>query len=126
MISLVISPYRRLSPFAVIREVSVRLSAEIRVKTFPDVASILCLAVLIFAPQQLASAQSGALPQATPTQIGTSGAAKHFSAPVVSQKPTIDGKLDDAVWKSVAPITGLVQREHNEGEPVSERTEVRI
>jgi hypothetical protein len=73
-----------------------------------------------------AHGQNGAMPQASSAPSTTASASKRFSAPVVSQKPTIDGKLDDAVWQTVAPITGLVQREHNEGAPVSERTEVRI
>jgi hypothetical protein len=39
---------------------------------------------------------------------------------------TVDGRLDEAVWRTGAPITGFVQRELNEGVPESERTEVRI
>ena len=38
----------------------------------------------------------------------------------------IDGRLDEPVWRTGAPITGFVQRELNEGVPESERTEVRI
>ena len=43
-----------------------------------------------------------------------------------SNAPVIDGRLDDGVWARAQPITGFVQREPVEGEPVSERTEVRI
>jgi uncharacterized protein DUF5916 len=45
---------------------------------------------------------------------------------VVRQPPVIDGKLDDDVWKRAPVYDGFVQRELHEGEPVSERTEVRI
>lgn len=40
--------------------------------------------------------------------------------------PVIDGRLDDDVWGDAPLISGFVQREPVEGEPVSERTEVRI
>jgi len=43
-----------------------------------------------------------------------------------SQSPTVDGRLDDAGWASAQPISGFVQREPFEGQPVSERTEVRV
>jgi hypothetical protein len=47
-------------------------------------------------------------------------------APVISSKPTIDGRLDDPAWQSVAPLAGFIQRELHEGQPVTERTEVRV
>ena len=40
--------------------------------------------------------------------------------------PVIDGRLDDEAWTLGEPITEFFQREPVEGEPVSERTEVRI
>jgi hypothetical protein len=43
-----------------------------------------------------------------------------------AQSPTVDGRLDDAAWASAQPISDFVQREPVEGQPVSERTEVRI
>lgn len=44
----------------------------------------------------------------------------------VTTPPTIDGRLDEAVWKEGTPITEFVQRELNEGVPASERTEIRV
>jgi Domain of unknown function (DUF5916)/Carbohydrate family 9 binding domain-like len=41
------------------------------------------------------------------------------------QAPEIDGKLDDAVWAAAEPIGGFTQVEPREGEPPTERTEVR-
>jgi hypothetical protein len=38
----------------------------------------------------------------------------------------IDGVLDEAAWQEGEPFTDFLQREPDEGEPVSERTEVRI
>jgi len=38
----------------------------------------------------------------------------------------VDGRLDEAIWAELAPITALVQTEPDEGQAVSERTEIRI
>ncbi|NIR43052.1 MAG: hypothetical protein GWN99_04065, partial [Gemmatimonadetes bacterium] len=40
--------------------------------------------------------------------------------------PEIDGRLDDAAWALAEPITDFVQRDPDEGEPATERTEVRV
>ena len=45
---------------------------------------------------------------------------------ITTAPPIIDGRLDDAAWSLGEPITDFFQREPAEGEPVSERTEVRI
>ncbi len=47
-------------------------------------------------------------------------------AHVVTTPPIIDGRLTDPVWQTVEPVTGFVQRELHEGQPATERTEVRI
>src|SRR5579859_6006039 len=41
-------------------------------------------------------------------------------------KITVDGKLDEPVWKGIEPITDFVQTEPNEGKPASEKTEARV
>lgn len=38
--------------------------------------------------------------------------------------PVIDGRLDDAIWKTAARITNFTQIEPDEGKPATERTEV--
>lgn len=40
--------------------------------------------------------------------------------------PELDGALDDPAWERATPITGFMQRDPNEGEPATERTEVRV
>ncbi|HEY0305070.1 MAG TPA: DUF5916 domain-containing protein, partial [Longimicrobiales bacterium] len=40
--------------------------------------------------------------------------------------PKVDGKLDDAVWQNAQWLTEFVQREPQEGQPASDRTEVAI
>lgn len=44
----------------------------------------------------------------------------------VDHAPKIDGTLDDPLWKLAEPITNFAQREPYEGQPPSERTEVRL
>ncbi len=44
----------------------------------------------------------------------------------ISTPPTIDGVLDEAMWKQAAPVTEFLQRELNEGVPATERTEIRF
>ena len=41
-------------------------------------------------------------------------------------QPLIDGRPDDAVWQVATPLTSFTQREPADGEPASERTEVRL
>lgn len=49
------------------------------------------------------------------------------SATRVEEGPALDGHvIGDAAWQAAEPITGFVQFQPNEGEPVSERTEVRM
>jgi hypothetical protein len=40
--------------------------------------------------------------------------------------PRIDGDLGDPVWTLARPVTEFTQRTPHDGEPASERTEVRI
>jgi hypothetical protein len=59
-------------------------------------------------------------------QSGTAAPARHARSALVTTRPVIDGRLDDAVWRSAEPLVGFVQRDPAEGEPVTERTEVRF
>jgi hypothetical protein len=48
------------------------------------------------------------------------------TATAITIAPTIDGRLDDGAWSGAEILTDFVQREPTEGQPVSERTEVRM
>jgi hypothetical protein len=76
--------------------------------------------VVAVAGPSIASAQEG-MQNADPAR-----AARVATARAVATAPVIDGRLDDAVWREVEPLSGFVQRELHEGEPISERTELRI
>jgi hypothetical protein len=65
---------------------------------------------------------------AQPAGGASAAAAVHAAtAARAVEAPTLDGDvLADPAWAHAAPITGFTQEQPNEGEPVSERTEVRI
>jgi len=52
----------------------------------------------------------------------TSAVAVRVAAPSFS----IDGRLDEPAWGTALPFSDFVQRDPNEGQPVTERTEVRV
>jgi len=47
-------------------------------------------------------------------------------AVAVEHPPKLDGTVDDSLWQSAIPVTGFRQQEPLEGEPATEKTEVRI
>ena len=77
------------------------------------------------APAAPTSRQPGARPG---TGLGgfTIGGRPRAVAARTNQPPRIDGRLDDAVWLAVEPITDFVQTSPVEGAPATERTEVWI
>ena len=48
------------------------------------------------------------------------------TATEVTESPSIDGRLDEGVWQQAPVMTGFTQREPSDGQPASERTEVRV
>lgn len=44
----------------------------------------------------------------------------------VDEAPQIDGVIDEAVWRRAVVLTAFIQAEPDEGQPVTERTEVRV
>lgn len=63
---------------------------------------------------------------ATATRAHAQTAAPQAQAAQVSAAPRIDGRLDDAGWKTAPVISGFKQREPLEGEDASEATTVRL
>ena len=45
---------------------------------------------------------------------------------VTNGAPRIDGRLDDAIWALVEPVSGFRQMMPHDGDPATERTEVRL
>lgn len=54
------------------------------------------------------------------------GARPNLTIGRADQPPVIDGVVDDVVWNSAQPFSTFIQQEPNEGEPASERTEIRF
>ncbi len=49
------------------------------------------------------------------------------SATVIENEPTLDGEvINDPVWQAIEPITEMIQVKPDNGQPASERTEIRI
>ena len=85
---------------------------------FQAASGVLFLVCACATPLGLAAQQDGdANGRADPTASVTA---------IVANPPIIDGRLDDEAWSLGEPITQFFQREPVEGEPVSERTEVRF
>ena len=79
----------------------------------------------------LAVATSLATAHHASAQGTTDTTAAHRPAPVararvVTKAPDINGRLDDEAWQTAEPFRDFIQRELQEGAPVTERTEVRI
>jgi len=47
-------------------------------------------------------------------------------AAAVEQAPVVDGRVDESIWQRAEVLSDFIQSEPVEGEPASERTEVRI
>ena len=70
---------------------------------------------------------AGALAQGAPADSSLARKGPQVArAHVITKGPVIDGRLDDDAWRGAEPFGGFVQRELQEGAPVSERTEVRV
>jgi hypothetical protein len=69
-----------------------------------------------------AYAQPGGARPAAPA----AAAVKRAGASRAAEAPTIDGVLDERVWQQATPIDTFVQVEPIEGQPATEKTEVRI
>jgi Domain of unknown function (DUF5916) len=70
--------------------------------------------------------QSQSTQQARKTQIGAQEPLRTAQAIRVDRAPKLDGTLDDPLWNQANPITNFLQREPHDGQPPTERTEVRI
>ena len=72
---------------------------------------------------------SGQAHPATQTGTGQPGGPEPLrtaKATQVDRAPRLDGTLKDPLWEQATPISNFLQREPFEGQPPTERTEVRI
>jgi len=73
-----------------------------------------------------AQAQAGPGPAEPSSGPACAASCVKVQAVRVSEAPTIDGVLDEAMWAGIEPVTDFRQREPVDGGEPSERTEVRI
>jgi hypothetical protein len=85
----------------------------------PTVARILLLVCA------LNRATAGQIPEPAAT-ANPEPAERVAQAVRVEHSPRLDGTLNDPLWQQASPITGFKQREPYEGQPATERTEVRV
>jgi hypothetical protein len=72
-----------------------------------------------FALSSICAAQPSASASASTTHVTTASRA--------AEAPTLDGDvLGDPAWSKAVPVSGFLQEQPDEGQPVSERTEVRV
>ena len=82
--------------------------------TLRKTAGLIALPLALAAP---AAAQGGAHSTGTSPRVQ----AVERTVPVV-----LDGVLDEAVWQGAAPATNFTQQDPNEGQPATQRTEIRL
>ena len=82
---------------------------------------LLSLCLLLFRP----SGSNAEAPQAEQAAKDRSGRIT-AEATYIDHAPRLDGTLDDELWQSAKVISDFRQREPNEAEPATEKTEVRI
>ena len=94
------------------------------------VTACLCL-VALSASSSVAAAQEHVHDPAPPAKPATQASAARGERPTViavlaTESPKIDGLLDEPVWASAGVVDQFVQQEPQEGQPASDRTEVRV
>jgi hypothetical protein len=89
------------------------------------------LGALLLSCSVPALAQEHVHPAPSVTKPATPNAVPQTEKPVArairaSQSPKVDGVLDEAEWQSAPAIDQFVQQEPQEGQPATDRTEVRV
>src|SRR5215469_8332267 len=84
------------------------------------------LFVLMCFGSLLIVAQQQSVPEQRENQAGAQEPARTAQAIRVEHPPKLDGTLDDPTWQMASPVANFLQREPFEGQPPTEKTEVRI
>src|SRR2546425_1524240 len=99
---------------------SVSLAGRSQISACVFILGLLCHSSLLL------HAQSQASPQTKERQIGAQEPLRTAKASRVDLAPKLDGTLDDPIWQQASAIDNFLQREPLEGQPSTEKTEVRI
>ncbi|MBI4521599.1 MAG: carbohydrate binding family 9 domain-containing protein, partial [Gemmatimonadetes bacterium] len=87
-----------------------------------SIALVICGLVLAWRP----AAQGQQTNQNSGAAGGSAAPRRVARAALTTAAPVLDGVLDEGVWQQATPLTDFTQSEPLEGQPSSERTEVRI
>src|SRR5213592_1585076 len=99
---------------------SVSLPERSQISACVFVLGLLCHSSLLL------NAQSQVSPQTKERQIRVQEPLRTASASRIDLAPKLDGTLDDPIWQQASAIDNFLQREPFEGQPSTEKTEVRI
>jgi hypothetical protein len=91
--------------------------------SFSRLASALVFAACALVPARARAQQDTA---ALHPAVHASGATPQTRAVPRTGEVTIDGRLDEELWRTAPAATDFTQQDPNEGKPATERTEVRI
>src|SRR5438067_7960774 len=99
---------------------SVSLPERSQISACVFVLGLLCHSSLLL------NAQSQASPQTKERQIRVQEPLRTASASRIDLAPKLAGTLDDPIWQQASAIDNFLQREPFEGQPSTEKSEVRI
>src|SRR5690349_16458604 len=68
----------------------------------------------------------GALGTTSSAQAQSQASVREFRATRTTRPPTIDGQLNEEAWSQAQVMSDFTQMDPDEGQPATERTEVRI
>src|SRR5690348_12784382 len=85
----------------------------------------LFLVALVYASAGGLYSQSQSVPQTKERQRASQEPLRTAQATPVDRAPKLDGTLNDPLWLQATPVADFLQREPNEGQPPTEKTEVR-
>jgi len=74
----------------------------------------------------LAALLAAAVPAAAQVTAHAAGAPPHVQAVARTTPVVVDGRLDEGIWQSAPAATGFIQTDPSEGQPATQRTEIRI
>ena len=108
-----------------------RVLARPRGRAGARLPAALGLAAGLFAGPAAAQPPDQSTAESAPTaagfQVASIDGTRSLTAVAAAAAPVLDGAvLDDPAWAAAAPATGFVQNQPDEGQPASERTEVRM
>lgn len=81
--------------------------------------------VVVFANLTVDAGAQAEIPRTAPPVAGAS-VRPAMTAAWTTAAPIIDGRLDEAIWRTAAPVGDFVQRSPRGGAPGSQRSEVRV